>query len=87
MCIASTMYVAQVACLLILKNSSQNIFYSVHLISLKVKHFLQILMPNFMARTTYFPFRLTLPYSVYLASGWVYIAPGVVYIGCILHLG
>ena len=27
MCIASTMYVTKVACLLILKNSSQNIFY------------------------------------------------------------
>ena len=30
-----------------------------------------------MAHTTYFPFRLTLPYLVYLASGWVYFAPGL----------
>ena len=46
-------------------------------------------MPNFMAHTTYFPFRFTLPYSVYLTSDWVYIAPGLgIYctgVGCILH--
>ena len=53
-----------------------------------------------MAHTTYFPFRFTLPYSVYLTSDWVYIAswcglywvyfaPGLgIYcteVGCILH--